>query len=436
MGFEKLQQRLRKFFIEETSHSVDRAQMARVRERALAEFVRKKPTHSFFRIWKSSWVRSAVVGAIVLSLLPIFGGEQSAGELQSTGLVEIVRDGKVFIATGETSIQPGDQVLVGNNSSAKIQLKKSLRAVLGEQTEVRVPSKDSLFLVRGTIDGDLLGGAIETGRGKINAKNGAVLNVSVSGSGETHVRPRENDVLVTSWDKTQTTLVAGEELRLYTEGTLPPEIPQDLNLSSAQILAIQAKLLIARTKALNSLEAHLQQDAKTAAIELKSADRTFKSLVQVLKSSRNLRVLRRENLDLITRDEAVARLSERTDRTNLLKNTFAVKALLDVVEKERDPRFLTADSGLLIFNRYVLLQRLFAPLPERQRYHGHILQEQYVEALTRQILNADSTTEEILFIVSVVPKSGAGRQFLQQVADKLPSPLMDQLDEVVTEWGM
>ncbi len=434
MGFEKLQQRLRDFFIEETSHSIDPTQVARIRERTLVEFSRKKTT-PFFLFWKSSWVRSAVVGAIVLSLLPIFGGEQSAGELQPDGLVEIVRDGKVFVATDNTSLRVGDQILVGNNSSARIQLKKSLETVLGEKAEVRIPRRNSLFLVRGTLDGDLMGGAIETSRGKINATERAVLNVSVSGSGETHVRPRENDVLVTSWDKTKTVLVEGEELRLYADGALPPEMPQNVNLSSAQILAIQAKLLIARTKALNAVEAHLQQDTATAASELKSAGRTFRSVVQVLKSSRDLQVLRRENLNLITRTEVIKRLSARTDRTNLLQNTLAVKTLLDVVEQERDPQFLTTDSGLLIFNRYSLLQRLFAPLPERQRYHGRILQDQYVDALVKQIFNANSAKEEILFITSVVPQSGAGRQFLQQVANKLPKDLQEQLDKIVAHWG-
>ena len=435
MGFEKLQQRIHDFFIEETSHPVDRTQMTLIRERTLAEFSRKKSTHFFFRLWKLNWVRSAIVGAIVLSLLPIFGGERSAGELQPDGIVEIVRDGKVFIATEKTPIRIGDQILVGNNSSARIQLKRSLETVLGERAEARIPQQDSLFLVRGTVDGDISTGAIETGRGKINAENGATLSVSVSESGETHIRPRENDVLVTSWDKTKTILIAGEVLRLYTDGTLPPEMPQDLNLSSSQILAIQAKLLIARTKALNSVEARLQENSEKAIAELESATRTFLSVVQVLKSSRNLELLRRENLSLITTDEVIKRLSARTNRTNLLKNALAVKTLLDVVEQERAPQFLTIDSGLLVFNRYALLQRLFAPLPDRQRHHGHLLQDQYVSALVRQIANADSATEEILFIVSVVPQSGAGRQFLQQVADKLPPSLMEQLDEIILNWG-
>ncbi len=435
MGFEKLQQRLRDFFVIETSRSLDDYQQrARARELVLAEFSRRKSEHVFFRFWKSSWIRSATVGAIVLSLLPIFGGERSAGELLPTGLVEVVREGEVFVATGKTPLRVGDQILVGNKASAEIQLRNSLKTIAGERAEIRIPRKDSLFLVKGDLDGNLSGGSIETDRGKINAENSASLNVFVSDSGEARIRPRENDIWVTAWNQKRSLLAAGEELRLQTDTQLPPEIPQDVSLSSSQILAIRAKLLMARTKALNSVEARLREDADMATAEFESADRTFRSIAQVLKSSRDLQVLRRENLDLISRETVIERLSARTERENLLENAYAVDTLLDIVEKDRDPEFLTIDSGLLVFNRYALLQRLFAPLPEKLRAHGWILQKQYVEALAQQIMNANVPEEEIISVVSLVPNSGAGRQFLQQVQQQLPEPESQQLELRLRLW--
>lgn len=428
MGFEKLQKRLQEFFRAETDLSVNDVQKARIRERTFAEFAQKSPRAPWQQIWKSSWVRSATFGAIILSLFPLFGTERSAGELNPNGLVEIVRDGEVFIATEKTPLRIGDQILVGNNASAEIQLRKSLNTVASERAEIRIPRGDSLFLVKGSLDGDISGGSIQTNRGTIDSTQTASLNVSVSESGEAYIRPRQNDIWVTSWDQDKALIAAGEELRLQTDTQLPPEMPEDLRLSSSQILAIRAKLLIARTKALNSIEARLYQDNEKALSEFESADRTFRSIAQVLKSSRNLQILRRENLDLIQRTDVIDRLAERTERENLLENAYAVDTLLDIVETERDPQFLTIDSGLLIFNRYVLLQRLFAPLSPELRARGWVLQEQYIAALAQQIRNAPSPEEEIISIVSIIPQSGAGRQFLQQVQRLLPDDQREALE--------
>lgn len=421
MGFEKLQKRLQEFFLAETAFSADRAQKVRIHERTLAEFTKKTPHRSWTWLWRSNWIRSATLGAIILSLLPIFGSEHSAGALLPTGLVEVVRDGKTFVATEETPLRVGDQILVGNKSKAEIQLKKALKTTAGERAEIRIPQNDSLFLVKGSLDGDISGGSIQTDRGTINSAQPASLNVSVSESGEARIRPIKNDIWVTSWNQDKALIAAGEELRLQTDTQLPPEMPEDLRLSSSQILAIRSKLLMARTKALNSIEARMHQKNDEALSELESAERTFRSIAQVLKSSRNLQVLRRENLDLIKRDEVLSRLAKRTERENLLENAYAVDTLLKIVEKKRDPQFSTIDSGLLIFNRYVLLQRLFAPLPTELRAQGWILQKQYIAALAQQITNAASPEKEMISAVSMIPQSGAGRQFLQQVQRLLSS---------------
>ncbi len=434
MGFEKLQQRLRDFFIAESSNSVDTAQMTRVRERVLAEFVHQKPQNIFSRIFGYTWVRSATIGAIILSFFPFFGAERSAGDLSPTGLVEVVRDGEVFVATGKTPLRIGDQILVGNNSSAEIQLRKSLNAVASDSAEVRVSRDDSLFLVKGSLDGNISSGSIETNRGKINAEEDATLNVLVSNSGETRIQPRESDIWVTAWNQERVNIAEGEELRLQTDTQMPPEIPQDLRLSTSQILAIKAKLLIARTRALNSIEAYSLRDSKKAMAELENADRTFRSIAQVLKSSRNLQVLRRENLDLLSREEVLKRLSEREKKKTLLENAYAVNTLLKLVEKEPKEKVLLPESEFLIFNRYALLQRLFAPLPKELRSQGWILQKQYIEALSQQIMKASSPKEELEMIFEQIPRSSTGRQFLQQVQQLLPTLEATQIKENLALW--
>jgi hypothetical protein len=435
MGFEKLQQRLRDFFITETSYTADKIQMARVRERALAEFVQQKPKSVFFQIFNCTWIRSATIGAIILSLFPFLGAERSAGDLSPTGLVEVVRDGKVFVATGQTPLHIGDQILVGNNSSAEIQLRKSMKAVASDRAELRIPRENALFLIKGSLDGNIASGSIETNRGKIDAETDATLNVFVSNSGETRIRPRESDIWVTAWNQKQITIAEGEELRLQTDTQMPPKIPRDLRLSSSQILAIRAKLLIARTRALNSVEAYSLRDSKKAISEFNSADRTFRSIAQVLKSSRDLQVLRRENLDLLSRETVIDRLKEREKQKDLLENAFAVDSLLSLIEKEPKQKIVLVESDLLIFNRYSLLQRIFAPQSKMLRAQGLLLQKQYIVALSQQIMNVSSSEKEIETILSQIPHSGAGRQVLQQVQLLLPTEQVMQIEKHLVQWN-
>lgn len=418
MGFEKLQQRLKEFFVTETSRSADANKMARIRERTLIRFSQQKTTPSFFHSFHFGWIRSAVVGAIILSFVPLFG-ERSAGDLSPTGLVEVVRDGEVFIATGKTPLRIGDQILVGNNASAEIQLRKSLKAVASDSAEIRVPRKDALFLVKGSLDGDITNGSIETNRGQINSDSMATLNVFVSDSGETHIRPLKNDIWVTAWNQNRANVAEGETLRLKTDTQLPPEIPVDLRLSSSQILAIQSKLLIARTRALNSIDALAQNDTQRANSELESAETTFRSIAQVLKSSRNLEMLRRENLDVLSREEVLKKLAARTGGETLLENAAAVDTLLMLAANVSEPKKLIAESGLLVFDRYTMLQRLFAPLSGELRSQGALLQQQYIQAISQQIMNAPVPGEEIDSIAEKISHGGTGRLFLQQTQELL-----------------
>ncbi len=423
MGFDKLQRQLKIFFTTEASRTPLEVNRARVKESVMSEFTRRKKTSNFVRLWQSSWVRSAAFGAIILSLVPIIGGEQSAGELRPTGLVEIVRDGEVFIASGNTRLKIGDQVLVGNNASAEINMRHTIQTTAGKQTEFRVTKPNSLFLVRGNLSGDFEKNAsIATDRGQISGSN-ASLRVAVSDTGETYIQPSNNNVHVTTWDNQKATLIAGEELRLHTDATLPAELPKNLNLSSSQILAIRAKLLISRTKALNALESRIDDDVTKSIQELASADRSFRSVVQVLKSSRNLEIVRRENLDLVSRADVVERVAARTDRAQLVADTRAVEALLDIISRDYTPNFKIENSDLRIFNRYVLLQRLFAPLAVNSRTHGILLQQQYIEALARQISEAPDSKQEIYEIRKALPEGASARKFTQEVAKKLPPHL-------------
>ena len=434
MGFEKLQERLRKFFIAEAP-IVDAHQKLRIREQCLLSFQQQKRP-SLFRSFYFGWARSAVIGAILLSLFPFFG-ERSAGDLLPEGLVEVVRDGEIFVATGKTPLRVGDQILVGNNASAEIQLRQSLHAVAGDRAEIRVPRKDALFLVKGSLDGDLKTGSIETDRGKINSESttATTLNVFVSESGETHILPRKNDLWVSTWDKGQTTLSEGEILRLQTDTELPPDFPENLRLSSSQILAIQSKLLIARTRALNAIDALIQQDKAKVADELNGADTTFKSMAQVLKSSRNLEVIRRENLELLSRNDVIARLETRAESPSfLLENAKAVDTLITLVSSIEDVERFVMEGTSLIFNRYALLQRLFAPLSSEFRDQGQLLEQQYVRALAQQIMNATDPIAEIDNVVTQLPRTGTARLFLQQLQKHLLNIEAAHIESYIKTW--
>ena len=307
-------------------------------------------------------------------------------------------------------------------------MRHSIQTTAGNQTELRITKPNSLFLVRGILSGKFEKNSfISTDRGQISGSD-ASLRVAVSETGETYIQPSNNNVHVTTWDNQTATLAAGEELRLHTDATLPAALPKNLNLSSSQILAIRAKLLISRTKALNALENRLNHEGTKASQELISADRSFRSVVQVLKSSRNLEIVRRENLDLVSRADVVERIAARTDRTQLIAETRAVEALLDIIGSDYAPNFKSETSDLRIFNRYVLLQRLFAPLAANSRLHGALLQQQYVDALARQIFGSLAPKQEIRSILAALPQSASARKFLQEVTKKLPQNLASLLE--------
>ena len=427
MGFDKLEQLLKIFFETEASRAHRDIHPTAIRESSLREFSRRKKTSVFVRLWKSNWVRSATFGALILSLIPIVGGERSAGELRPAGLVEIVRDGEVFIATDATPLQIGDQILVGNNASAEIQMRHSMKTTAGNRTELRITNPNSLFLVRGDLTGDFQKkSSISTHRGQISGID-ASLRVAVSDTGETHIQPRLNDVHVVTWDNQRTTLIAGEELRLRTDATLPRSLPQNLNLSTSQVMAIRAKLLIARTKALNALESRLNNNTKAFDTNLVSADRSFLSVSQVLKSSRDLTIVRRENLDLISRSDVVERIAARSDRAALVAETRAVQALLDIIERPNLPNFSAIQTDYRIYNRYILLQRLFAPLATNSRLHGRLLQNQYLEAAAKQITEAENSAAQINEILAALPDNVAARKFLQELSNLLSEDLASLL---------
>ena len=306
-------------------------------------------------------------------------------------------------------------------------MRHNLKTTTGDSTELRITKPNSLFLVKGNLSGNFeKSSSIATDRGQISGKS-ASINVAVSETGETYIQPQENNVHVTTWDNQKTTLVAGEELRLHTDSTLPQELPKNLSLSSSQILAIQAKLLISRTKALNALEYRINGDINSFREELTSSDRSFLSVVQVLKSSRNLEIVRRENLDLVSRSDVVERVKERTTRTQLISETRAVEALLDIIENEQLPPFELVSTSSRIFNRYIMLQRLFAPLSANSRAHGELLQSQYLEAMAKQISGSNSPQDQINALLLAIPQNNSGRHFLKKVGELLPEKYSSKL---------
>ena len=444
MGFDDLNHKLEKYFLKEIK-SVDIKTKTAIKEDVL-NFFEKEKQSIFSRIFSfifsskySGLSSTALVGILLLGVIPLYNNQLYAGEISSDqGLVEIIRDGERIILKGKSKLKIGDEILVKNNATADLKLRNEFHSEVFENSTIKVSGKDELFLVEGQLNNNFRNGKISTNKGEILAQNkDSIVSVYVTNSGETHIAPKRNSIMVRNWSGEEIQLTTGEELRLRTDTNLSMKKNNDgINLSDTQIQAIRAKLFIARTKALNYIENSIDKDYGKAKVDLYSAKKTFKSIAQVLKTSRNMEMLSpRENIDMLENKDIYTRLKEKTNNEDLLLEVKSVEILLEIIEKQKVFDFPVPQTDILSFNRYVILSRLFANKSEKEIKYGEILRDQYVLSFARTIFNEELRIDQISVLNSEIKKmpktSTIAKFFLLQVKEMFTPDLQELLKEKI-----
>ena len=447
MGFEDLEKRLKNFF-QGQQKPADPALYSRIREEALLEFRRQKtPWHqSLLGTFSRSQRVKMTIGtlaslALIFNFLP-FNAQIWAGEITNAqGLVEVLRENKIEIITKNTKLQVGDIVRVGNNAEVEIHLPKNFISTATSKTEFRVLDQDSLFLSKGHLSSRATkkseNAEISTTRGLVRSEPGALFDVYVSESGEVHIVVEKAAVSVLDPLDHETTLRTGEELRLRTDTRLADkfDVPNDLSLSTTQLLAIESKLLITRTKVLGAVEKKVSGQKSNYQEDLASAERTFRSIVNVLNASRHLEIGKRVNTDLIKNSDVSKAVAEKTNDIEIIEDVRAIEALIKVVtEKENYLAFSVPQTASLSYNRFVLLERIFQLGTPKEQTYGKVLKARYVHNFLRDVTLPTLKLDQVSVLnekIGRLPNTLSATQFLREVQENLDLDLAKLLEEKI-----
>ncbi|MCF7812208.1 hypothetical protein K9M59_01240 [Candidatus Gracilibacteria bacterium] len=445
MGFEDLEKYLRLLFVRAESSVKNEALKKRIRLRAVEAYQTKKA--SPFEGWQKFFVPRVSLAAfgvaavfVLFNLLPGNHSFLSAGEIiPKQGPVEIIRGENVILVQESMNIRQGDIIRVGNNAEADIFFPHRLSSTAKSRTQLRVVDKNSLFLEQGTLENEIFGeeGEISTSRGFVKSLPGSAFHVSVSESGETEVISSGKQVSVFDWKDGQTLLNEGEMLRLRTDTSLDhAEIPGDISLSFAQIQAIRAKLIIARTKVLTGVEKALEQNTGEAERDIRSAWRSFLSVAQVIDASRDLEIGKRKHLPQLEASNIPKMLHEKSAPSLLVKEAEAIHSLLSVSDQNLSRlSFHPEKTGPQSFQRYVLLDRLFrAANTDINEAEKRLLQEKYAVVFLRDVQNQEIKIDQISKLnekISLLPHTSEARDFLFIVKDLFAPDMAEMIDEKI-----
>lgn len=440
MSFEDLQRALKEFF--RTTPAAPADIRTRVKFRTMAQY-RAQNRPWWWLVVRALKRHTRVLVPSVLMLTVALGGwigsiDTHAGEITPTrkGLIEINRNGDVRIVTNTTRLRPGDVVTL-SNAEAEVRFPDQMISTAGARTEFRVLDDGRLFLTRGALENVAKNNESEiaTSRGRVRPIPGAKFALTVSESGETRVVLHEQSVTVLDHFDHEKRLAAGDELRLHTDTRLSGKtLPSDLRLSSTQLNAIDAKLLIARSKVLGGLEKMRDGEFNVTA-DFISAERTFRSIAQVLQSSRDLKILNRKNLSLVDNSEVFAMASQKTSDADLLREIRATEVLLRLVLEPQSPLLVTGRaSGSRDFDRFSILVQMFAKLPAEEQALGEVLQQRSVVNFVRAVLDEEMKMDQVAVLnkqVDALPKTPLARNFLRRSEQVLSPELAEMLDEKI-----
>ena len=443
MGFEDLEARLR-FVLGQTAPTPPTAVKTRVAELAQSRFKEQNQQGRWLR-WRVYFSRTLSLSAMSALLLGATGivdmpllGNQVVGQIESRGgVVEIIRGDESLLVADTESLRVGDWVRVGHRGEALITT-DHFASNVESGSWLKVERPNTVYLDRGRLHSTHWQTAqIKTDRGMVKTADGGGVAIEVADSGETHVLPSRQKVAVFDLNNGQLFAEAGERVVLRSDTVLTDAIiPTDLELSNAQIEAILGKLAITRTKALTGIENMLGGERERAHREIMSAEKTFRSVVQILDSERDLTIARRVNLDSVLVADVYTALQARTNRTDLLTEAYALEQLFAVLAQNKNSiAFAPMDTGVAAYDRYVLLHYLASVATPKQAEALHVLADNYVVSVLRKVQQSPVKIEQLAYLnqqVDALPVNTDSERFLMALKQHLSPDLATALGEKMT----
>ena len=388
MGFEDLESRL-KFCFNKVRPQAEPTFKATLRERTLQQYAQQTKPYCWlrFRSYFLKGISLTTMSALLLSVAGVldmpFLSNRVVGQIVSQGgVVEIIRGDESLLVSGTEVLKKGDWVRVGRHGQASITTDHFVSEV-ESGSWLKLERAGQIYLDKGKVNNTASQkAAIKTDRGLVKNNLGGEVAVEVSETGETRILPGYLNVTVYDLNDGAVMAQAGEEIVLSSDTVLTQSdvvIPDDLELSNAQIEAIIGKLIIARTKALTGIEHMLLGKRGRAHEEIISAEQSFRSVTQILDNGRDMVMNRRTNLDLVSVEDVYPALLKKTDRTDVLTEAYALEQLFAVLEQNKNSlAFAPVETEVAAFNRYVLLHYLASVATPEQAEALKVLAENYV----------------------------------------------------------
>ncbi len=396
MSFDDLKSGIRTF-LRQKSKTAHPVQKMRVRERF--NFVLAQQTSPFNYYWGvfSFYFQKSFTGFAFLAIL-IFSGviqapflpNQVAGKIKSlSGVVEIIRGDERFLVRGETDLFVGDSVIVGHRGKAEIE-SDHVNSQLVEGSEIEIQEGNDIFLKRGYVKSETLKeNNIKTERSLIQNPLGSAVEVYVSETGETTVFPLKNLVKISDSYEGQVELGEGEKLKISSDTRLVAEKKEvlDLNFSNQQLNEILGRLAISRTKLLKGLDLMVQGKRKEAFKSFVASEKSYLSIVQVLHTSRELKLLVPQNTKIIESENIHKMLLDKVENIEILTESKALNLVFEILEREQySLGFGVVNTKSENFNKYTLLQYLVGMVEGEEKELLEYLANNYVIATLQNIL--------------------------------------------------
>lgn len=443
MSFSDLEKQLQKFFLL-AGKTPTKSRKARIRLQTLESFERSRRKPVLFPLLGLARTQAGLTSLGLLGVLfvlvglPLDDKEVVAGVVQPVfGPVEIIRGDKSFLTEDETELLVGDFVNVGAKSQAKISLPNQMTAVADRNTRLKVNDLQHIFLVKGELENTVFrGGEFATNRGVVKSSPGATFTLSVNETGETTVALEKNHVEVFDLGQGSVALQAGDELTLRSDTDLTVIMDEDYTvLSGPQTQSIQAKLIIARSKVLSGLEKQFSGESDVARKDFGSAEQTFLSIAQVLKTPRQQEIARRINLEALDIEEIYPLVADKTKNQELLQEIRAVESLFVILKNNRgNLAFGRIDTDVRAFNRITALRHLYSLGTPQQEVYRDLLIGKYVQNFLNDVYAKRLKIDQISHLnaqISKLPEHEYTRDFLEQVAASSDPYLQQVLGEKI-----
>ncbi len=422
----------------------DRDVQLRLKDEAMASFraaQNRQALHQWVFWRRASFALMMVMTVTVLGFFTstFTPNKVKAGTiLAEYGPVEVIRGEESFLVRDEADIFVGDLVRVGTRGEAKLNLLNQGVSTIEEKTHLIVTDVDALFIEKGRLASEAFRGVeVATDRGMIRTTPGARVSFEVSETGQTKIVPEKNVVEVFDLHDGQALLTQGEELTLHsdTQLSLLPR-PSSALLNEAQIEALQAKLVITRTKLIGAIEAQLAGRFQDAADEFVSAENSFKSLTQVLLTSRQVEIARRKNVTEIDVSQVYDQLSSRVNHAGILTEVASLTEAFAYFQNQAYPSGVTvANTGDNNLDRYLLLKRLADRAGGAAQIAFNDLASKYIVNFLRPIQDQPLLADQIAILqekISVLPANADTYYFLRRVGQKMSPDLRAVMDQELT----